>query len=270
MFHTIIVVPCFNEEGRFCAGEFSRFVDSTPGVDFLLVNDGSRDGTLGVLQSLRRQRPNRISVLNLEKNVGKAEAVRQGFLTAFSWQQDCVGFLDADLATPLAAIPQLRDVLQRRADIDIVIGARLPLQGRRIERRPIRRFLGGLFAAWASWILGVSIRDTQCGAKLFRSTAGAQRLFTDPFCSRWIFDVELLARRVRDLRATGQSTNSLVYELPLDDWREIAGSKLKSGDFVKAARELFQIYFKYLWMQPAAPALRTQSIPRPNATRRAA
>ncbi len=248
---TTIVVPCYNEETRLPESKFLEFVDATPSTSFLFVNDGSRDGTWGLLQRMSLLRPGRIACRSLAQNSGKAEAVRQGMLQAFATGSTYVGFFDADLATPLDAIETFCDVLDRRSDVDIVIGSRLRLQGRKIVRQPARRLLGKLFATCASLSLGVSLQDTQCGAKIFRNCPSSVSLFVDPFCTRWIFDVELLARRVRDLRAQGKSSReNLVYELPLDEWRDVAGSKLKSGDFLKAAGELLRIYRTYLMFPP--------------------
>src|SRR5204862_6929360 len=67
-------------------------------------NDGSRDGTMRVLESLRDADPRRFSVLDLERNSGKAEAVRRGILAALDRSPNFTGFWDADLATPLFEI----------------------------------------------------------------------------------------------------------------------------------------------------------------------
>src|SRR4051794_37915606 len=75
---TIIVVPCFNEEARMPMDSFRRFVRSNSRVRFLMVNDGSEDGTLNALLQLKSEFPTRFQVLNLLQNLGKAEAVRQG------------------------------------------------------------------------------------------------------------------------------------------------------------------------------------------------
>src|SRR5690349_8563673 len=97
---TIVVVPCYNEEHRLPVQAFEEFVSSHD-VEFLFVNDGSRDGTLKLLQSLAKSNPQRFAVLDLERNRGKAEAVRRGILAAADRKPDFVGFWDADLATPL-------------------------------------------------------------------------------------------------------------------------------------------------------------------------
>jgi len=94
--------------------------------------------------------------------------------------------------------------------------------------------------------LGVRVFDTQCGAKLFSVTPQLPRYFSKPFLTRWIFDVEILARMQQSHRAAGTPLEQTVYEYPLDAWRDVAGSSLKKGDFVKAVGELVRIYWTYL------------------------
>src|SRR5439155_22120196 len=140
-------------------------------IGLLLVNDGSRDGTLALLRSLCRHPSGRLSLLDLPSNGGKAEAVRLGVQEAMRRGAALVGYWDADLATPLEAIVHFREILERRGDCQMVVGTRLPLLGRGIERRRLRRILGGGFSWAASCVLGTRLVDTQCGAKLMRATA---------------------------------------------------------------------------------------------------
>lgn len=243
---TTVVVPCFNEQDRLPGDAILAFVKDTFGIDFLFVNDGSKDNTQQLLEELAQERPDRIQVLAMPKNVGKGEAVRQGVLKALEGKPDFVAFLDADLAIPLFTIEQYLSVMRRRSDVELVIGTRLSLQGRLVRRTKIRWFLGRAFAKCASLVLGESVYDTQCGAKMFRVTPDTAILFSKPFCTRWIFDVELLARRKQMLRSiAGGSESPLVFEHPLDEWHDVAGSKLKPSDFVKAFGDLMQIFYRY-------------------------
>lgn len=251
---TAVVIPCYNEEHRLDAGRFLAFARQHPSLQLVFVNDGSRDGTLRCLQEIRQQSPQSIDIVDLEQNCGKAEAVRQGMLHAFSNPAATyAGYLDADLATPLDAIVEFAEMLDRYPPLELVMGARLRLLGRRINRRPVRRWVGRLCAAGAGLALGQPVRDTQCGAKLFRVTATTREIFADPLETRWIFDVELLARMIRLVRGSDSRFSDRVLEHPLMQWDEVPGSKLATGDFVRAGLELWKIWRHYRWSQAATP-----------------
>ena len=162
----------------------------------MFVDDGSTDDTPLVLERLRQRHPRQVCTLRLSTNVGKAEAVRRGMRVALRRQPAMVGYWDADLATPLDAIPRFVDVLQARPELDLVMGSRVALLGRDIRRSTLRHFTGRVFATAASLVLRLPVYDTQCGAKLFRVTPRFQELISQPFRARWIFDVEILARMV--------------------------------------------------------------------------
>src|SRR6185437_8820913 len=165
-----LVVPCFNEEERLDPAAFVAARVEGVALELVFVDDGSTDGTRGVLEALRARHPDRVRVVAQPVNGGKAEAVRRGVLDAFERRPDAVGFWDADLATPLSELPLLVQVLQERPEVEIVFGSRVKLMGRRIERRPWRHYLGRIFATAASVALTLPVYDTQCGAKLFRAT----------------------------------------------------------------------------------------------------
>jgi glycosyltransferase involved in cell wall biosynthesis len=80
----VLVVPCYNEQHRLPVDAFRAFTVDGIRVELLFVNDGSTDGTLRLLEKLQHEDPSRFSVLNLARNSGKAEAVRQGILAALS------------------------------------------------------------------------------------------------------------------------------------------------------------------------------------------
>lgn len=242
MTQTVIVVPCFNEAKRFSTEAFRDFARLWQGGTFVLVDDGSTDGTLHVLRALEESMPSSFAVVHLARNSGKAEAVRTGFQRAFRSSPDFVGFWDADLATPLDAVPLLEAVLVEHHQIEMVFGARVKLLGRLIKRNPVRHYLGRCFATCVALVLGIEIYDSQCGAKIFRNTDALRAIFEVPFSSRWIFDVEILARFIRQKRPMAPvDVGTLVYELPLPKWIDKEGSKLRGSDFVRALLELWRI-----------------------------
>ena len=237
---TIIVIPCYNEGDRIDVQEFIRFINDNSCFNFLFINDGSTDNTEDVIRGLNRLYPERFLVKNLSNNSGKAEAVRQGFLEAFKMNYEYIGFLDADLATPLSAINILCDYLKQEK-ISIVIGSRVRLLGRKIERNPIRHYIGRVFATFASFILDVPIYDSQCGAKIFKNNAHLKRVFSQPFWVKWIFDVEILGR----FKLLNDNLEQCIIEYPLEAWRDIKGSKIKLKDFLKAPYELFKLWLLF-------------------------
>lgn len=239
MSRVTIVVPCFDEEHRLDVGAFQSCRDA----EFCFVNDGSRDNTLQVLQSLAATDPGRFRVVNLPKNSGKAEAVRAGMIASLSRGADYVGFWDADLATPLSELPRFVETLDQRPDIQMVIGARVRLLGREISRRPGRHYLGRFGATLISSSLGIAVYDTQCGAKLFRSSDVMRDIFSRPFLSRWIFDVEIIARFIQ--RIGRDAAARAMYELPLVVWHDVHGSKVTSRDYLRGLRDLWRIHRAY-------------------------
>src|SRR5262249_13991243 len=189
-----VVVPCFNEEHRLRAADFLAFVANHPGASLCFVDDGSRDGTVTVLEKLHAQCPDRILVYRLPKNGGKAEAVRGGVLhVAESGRWPIIGYWDADLSTPLAEVDRLLEVLQGNPECPLVLGSGVKRLGAQIDRRLSRHLLGRIFATLASAVLGFEVYDSQCGAKLFRIDV-VSVLFGDPFLTRWLFDLEMLVR----------------------------------------------------------------------------
>lgn len=241
-----IVVPCYNEAERLDLPAFRAFVAREPTIDFVLVNDGSTDATPSRLRELERSAPARFAVVDLPANRGKAEAVRAGLLCAFKSNAAFVGYWDADLATPLDEIPRFVAVLERFPRIELVCGARVQLLGRSVRRNPLRHYLGRAFATAISQVLSLPIYDTQCGAKLMRRSPELGALFEEPFSVNWTFDVEILARLMQS-RRDGSATPAAeaIYELPLEHWRDVAGSKVRPLDFAIAGLEIVKVWYRY-------------------------
>jgi glycosyltransferase involved in cell wall biosynthesis len=238
---TTLVVPCYNEARRLDAAGFLDPLRDRSWLRLLFVDDGSTDGTAAVLGRLLAARPDRIETLRLERNMGKAEAVRRGVLAAAATDAELLGYWDADLATPLEELDAMAARLCRRGAF-MVMGARLPLLGGAVARSPLRQLAAQAFVLATRLALGLRVNDTQCGAKLFRNDDVTREVFATPFASRWIFDVEVLARlRALDRRDGTSIASRGVLEHPLDSWSEVAGTKLRALDYVAAASELLGV-----------------------------
>jgi dolichyl-phosphate beta-glucosyltransferase len=237
-----IIIPCFNEADRLPTKVFIDYHLAHADVRYCFVDDGSTDKTKLIISKLADNYSAGLEILILPKNQGKAAAIRAGMLHIAD--RDCthIGFLDADLATPLDAIADFRTILTAQPGLELLMGSRMKRLGNHIERNEFRHYVGRIIATCISQVLHLEVYDSQCGAKFFRRDV-VRGLFTEPFLSRWLFDVEILARLIRQ-----HGRNNLVgrvAEMPLKTWLEKGGSKVKLSYFFKLWYELYRIHRVY-------------------------
>ena len=234
-----IIIPCYNEADRLDTQAFVTWVKEVD-VSLVFVDDGSTDNTASLLQELCSEAQEGASYFSLEKNQGKAEAVRQGLLHAFSTGADLAGYLDADLATSLAEAEIIIEKLLA-SDKKVAMGARVALADREIQRGLVRHYLGRVFATFASSGLKATFYDTQCGAKFFRNTVRLQETLALPFETRWVFDVELLWRLLYGPFESVPYDSNAFMEVPLQAWQDKAGSKLNMGQTASILADCFRL-----------------------------
>jgi glycosyltransferase involved in cell wall biosynthesis len=238
-----VVIPCFNEASRLRGDEILEFLRSHEQVTICFVDDGSSDGTRATLEGVRAQAPQAVQVLVLPVNGGKAEAVRQGVLhAAASHRFALIGYWDADLSTPLRELPALLRAFEANPSCTLAMGARVRRLGSNIRRSASRHYVGRVFSTVASLLLKLPVYDSQCGAKVVRADF-VDVLFGDPFLTKWIFDVEILAR-LRNYLGPAPVLGA-VSEVPLMEWSEVGGSKLRFAHMVKVPLELMRISAHY-------------------------
>lgn len=235
----LVVIPCYNEEQRLDVAQLASLAESGR-VRLLFVNDGSTDATLQVLTTLSNS-TDAAEVLDLPRNVGKAEAVRRGLIHGVDSGAPIIGYYDADLATPPKELLRLLTVLDDRPDVSFVMAARVALLGRRIDRTTARHYLGRVFATLASVMLGIRVYDTQCGAKVFRVTPAVVESISRPFRSSWVFDVELIGRLIGGSKSVDPVPAAAFEEVPLWEWQDVTGSKLTVVDMVRALVDLIVV-----------------------------
>ena len=155
-----LIVPCYNEEESLPI--FYRAVcgvmDSLPEYDFtlLLVNDGSRDGTLALMRELSAA-DERVQYLSFSRNFGKEAAMYAGFCNA---KTDYVAVMDADMQDPPSLLPQMLAILEE-GEYDSVATRRVTREG----EPPIRSFFARAFYRLINRISDADVVD---GARDFR------------------------------------------------------------------------------------------------------
>lgn len=186
-----IVIPAYNEEQRLPATlrAIAAYLE-TKKLDFveiLVVDDGSRDRTAGVVREAAA-RDARVRLLQNPGNRGKGHAVRHGMREA---RGEWVLFTDADLSAPVEDLDRLEQSVERE-NADGAIGSRAVDRSLVLKRQPpFREFTGRVFNLAMRLVTGLPYRDTQCGFKLFRRAVAqcvAARQQSDGFG----FDVEIL------------------------------------------------------------------------------
>jgi len=210
------------------------------------VDDGSTDATPDLINRVASERPQGFSTHHLPRNMGKAEAVRQGMLKAHDMKPQYAGFLDADLAAPLEEIQRLLEILQTRQDVLMVLGSRIRMLGTTIQRSPTRHYLGRVAATLISGVLNLGVYDTQCGAKFLRCSEFSRSIFQEPFECKWLFDVEIIARGLQLLKLENVSNiGNLFVEVPLRNWSEEGGSSITAKSYIRSLLDLARTWRRY-------------------------
>ena len=219
-----VIIPAYNEAQRLppYLAAVREYLDRRyPGrYEVIVVDDGSRDDTAKILDRSTQDWPELVAMRH-PQNRGKGAAVQTGMLAAGG---RLLLFADADGATPIEEEARLARAV--RAGADLAIGSRLIAAADVTRRRTrFRGLVGRLFARCARWWLGISVRDTQCGFKMFSREVGC-KLFSISRESGYLFDLELLILAER-----------LGYEVAEVgvNWTDVAGGHLKP------ARELGRV-----------------------------
>jgi len=170
--HLSIVIPAYNEERRLprTLARVMEYLETQPyPAEVIVVDDGSADNTVGVVEELLPAHPNLRLIRNDHR--GKAYTVRTGVLAA---QGRYVLFCDADLATPIEEWDKLAGYLD--AGYDIAIGSREGAGAIRHDEPWYRHVMGRVFNLIVRLVAVGGFQDTQCGFKAFRHDV-AQDIF---------------------------------------------------------------------------------------------
>jgi len=209
-----IIIPAYNESARLGAtlDRVLEYIFSEGwDAEVIVVNDGSRDSTPALVREYAKKK-SCLHLLENPGNHGKGYSVRNGMLNA---DGEVLLFSDADLSAPIEEAPKLFAAIASGADV--AIGSRWLRPELQTQRQSLlRQFYGRAFNIALRILLGLSLKDTQCGFKAFTREA-AQKIFPQQQIERWGFDPELLylARRL----------NMKIAEVPVT-WAHVEGTRI--------------------------------------------
>lgn len=243
---TVAVVPTYNEAAtldRFVA-DFER---EAPGIDLLLVDDASPDGTGALGDRMAATRP-WLHVLHRPRKDGLGDAYRAGFAWALERDYPAVAQLDADLSHPPALLPRMLEALARGADV--VLGSRYAPGGGSDGWPLQRRIASRIGCAASARALGLPYSDLSGGLKLWRATALAAIDVSSTGSQGYVFQVETTQRAHR--------AGLRVIELPFTFRDRTAGeSKMKPGIALEGVRMVARLRRDAWRPQRVASAART-------------
>ena len=237
MFRSIsIIYPVYNEEKRLQKtfldiekfDQKNRFINK----EFIFVNDGSSDKTLIILKK-KYKNNKKVKIINLKKNMGKGFALKKGVQTA---KKEWILTTDADCSVSnLQLIKWLKKKYITNKSF-IYFGSRNhPLS--KVKKKFIREIIGIMFKILIYIFYKISISDTQCGFKIYKSVI-AKKMFKKIITNGYMHDIEicLIARKY----------NYKIIDLPVT-WTHINDSKINFlRDFFKIIFNLIKISkYKY-------------------------
>ncbi|MFH0810339.1 MAG: glycosyltransferase family 2 protein [Pseudomonadota bacterium] len=156
-----LIVPVYNEEESLppLLAEVDSALREQGSREVILINDGSTDGSLGVMERLRRDHPGlNIRIICLDRNHGLTAAMDAGFRAA---RGELLVTIDADLQNDPADIPKLLAYLSR---YDVAIGSRT-----RRRDRFVKRWSSKIANAIRNWATAEDIVDVACSLKTYRA-----------------------------------------------------------------------------------------------------
>lgn len=155
-----ILIPCYNEEeslDELFEKLEAVMTDLGHDYEYIFVDDGSTDGTIGVLRALR-DRSSRVGIISFRRNNGKSAALNAGFKAV---DGDIIITMDADLQDDPAEVPNLLRKIEEGADL---------VSGWKTDRKdPITKTLPSKLFNWiTSLVTGIKLHDFNCGLKAYR------------------------------------------------------------------------------------------------------
>ena len=235
-----VVVPCYNVSQRLDINYWSDILKDLEELDifFTFVDDGSKDNTLALLNELKIF--NNVEVLALKNNIGKANAIREGFTSALSKNEafSTLGFIDCDSAFSKAEVVMtLISFADNFQEFDAIFLSRVNFSDSHIYRSEVRHIISRVIYTYIARGWDWAPYDTQCGFKLFKLTPSIQAALGEPFKTKWFFDIELVTRL-----ATIEGKRLKIKEIPLSFWQEVSDSKIK-------VRQLINVLFEILYIR---------------------
>lgn len=239
----MVVVPTFNEVQNLSALTAELFALDLAGLEILIVDDASSDGTGQLADDLAGRYADRFHVMHRTGSRGLGLAYREGFRYALDAGADLIVQMDADFSHSPGYIPQF--VAQIQQGFDVIVGSRYVQGGELDEKWSLARYLLSWWAnsAYARPILRLQVKDATAGFKCWRRSALLGIDLNAIRSNGYVFQVEMAY--------VCQRLGYRVLETPIyfED-RRIGRSKMSVPIKVEAALRVWQVWWRHRRLQP--------------------
>ncbi|WP_374455546.1 polyprenol monophosphomannose synthase [Nocardioides sp.] len=240
-----MVIPTYNESENI-EWIVGRLRAAQPGVDVMVVDDNSPDGT-GAIADRLAATDDAVSVVHRTEKAGLGAAYLHGFDVALQAGYDVIGEMDADGSHQPEQLHRLLDALRTA---DLVIGSRY-VPGGSVVNWPVQRLAlsrgGNLYVRL---LLGIKVKDATAGYRLFRRTTLEKIDLGTVRSTGYVFQTDLAYRTVtQGLRLT---------EVPIEFIERERGDSKMSG---QVARESLQLITRWGLAERRAQLRRRRGTP---------
>jgi dolichyl-phosphate beta-glucosyltransferase len=234
-----IIFPIYNEEKRLyrCFGDIKKFNQKNKNLkkEYIFVNDGSLDNSYEIIKIFIKQNKKKnckYKLINQITNRGKGYALRIGEKSStYKWTLT----VDADISVSLIQLNNwIKENYIKKSDI-IYFGSRNH-KNSRISFKLYRRLFGLIFNLLINFFLDISLKDTQCGFKLYHKKL-SKKIFKSINDDGFIHDLEIVL--------LSKKNHFSINELPVK-WNHVGGSKLNIiSDSIKMFYGIIRLSFKF-------------------------
>lgn len=225
----VIVIPTYDEAANL-AWIVGRLRRAQPGVDVLVVDDNSPDGTGDIADGLAAEDP-QVHVLHRTAKGGLGAAYVAGFGWALRAGYDVIGEMDADGSHQPEQLHRLLDALHAA---DLVIGSRWVPGGSVVNWPRRREALSRGGNLYVRLLLGIDVRDATAGYRVFRRAALEKIDLASVRSTGYVFQTDLVTRCLR--------AGLVVREVPIEFVERVRGASKMSGQVALESLERITLW----------------------------
>ncbi len=218
----LVIIPTYNEVESLPV-LLRELTSLRHDFSFLVVDDGSPDGTADICEKLKSEIPN-LEILRRSKKSGLGSAYRDGYRFVLEKNFDAIIQIDADGSHRVSDLPKLLSKFESNLSVDLVIGSRWIKGGSVLNWSRHRETLSRLANIYSNLLLGLDVKDSTAGFRIYKTSAIKELNLGDIKSEGYCFQIEM-SREVKKI-------NGVISEIPITFVERQFGRSKMSGKIV--------------------------------------